>query len=322
MAANRSSPVSPSSRGETAPSTPSSSATAAQETLRGCVEPLAAHPDVRVTVVDNASPGRPARDDRRPPGRRRSARARNGGFSYGCNLGAAARHRAVPAVPQPGRADRRRRARRAGRRRCAPTPAPALVGPRILDDDGALAYSLRRFPRLRSTYAQALFLHRLWPHAAWTRRADPRPAAYERPGTPEWVSGACMLVRRDAYEAARRLRRGLLPLLRGHRPLPARVGCRPRGALRAGRGVRHVGGGSSGAGETQAIAPRAACATRASTWAEAGPRADRRRRARRAVRVAATLLEAGAATRPPRRAPGRARPSAPPEAAAAVRPRG
>src|SRR5262249_21352000 len=57
-------------------------------TLRGCVEPLAAMPGVHVTVVDNASPddslatiaGLDVSVVRSP---------RNGGFSYGCNLGAA-----------------------------------------------------------------------------------------------------------------------------------------------------------------------------------------------------------------------------------------
>ena len=59
------------------------------DTLRGCVEPLAALPWTRVTVVDNASPDDAlatiadlrAIDVVRAP--------RNGGFSYGCNLGAA-----------------------------------------------------------------------------------------------------------------------------------------------------------------------------------------------------------------------------------------
>src|SRR5689334_8384306 len=56
-------------------------------TLRACVQPLCAHPDVAVTVVDNASTdgsldavaGLPVRA--LPSGR-------NGGFGFGCNLGA------------------------------------------------------------------------------------------------------------------------------------------------------------------------------------------------------------------------------------------
>ena len=34
------------------------------------------------------------------------------------------------------------------------------VAPRILGEDGSLDYSLRRFPRIRSRFAQAFFLHR------------------------------------------------------------------------------------------------------------------------------------------------------------------
>jgi GT2 family glycosyltransferase len=78
--------------------------------------------------------------------------------------------------------------------------AVGLVAPRILESDGSLAFSQRRFPRLRSTYARALFLHRLLPRAAWADELVRDPAAYEAPASPEWVSGACMLVRRSVLE--------------------------------------------------------------------------------------------------------------------------
>ena len=83
-------------------------------------------------------------------------------------------------------------------------PAVGLAGPRILEEDGALAFSQRRFPRLRSTFAQALFLHRIWPRARWTDELIRDPGAYERPGSPDWVSGACMLsgARRSRRSAA------------------------------------------------------------------------------------------------------------------------
>jgi GT2 family glycosyltransferase len=74
----------------------------------------------------------------------------------------------------------------------------AVVAPRIEHPDGSLAQSLRRFPRLRSTYARALFLHRLFPRAAWSDETVWDPEEYQRRHCPEWVSGACMLVRRRA----------------------------------------------------------------------------------------------------------------------------
>src|SRR6266511_3110398 len=74
------------------------------------------------------------------------------------------------------------------------------VAPRIVHTDGTLDYSQRRFPRLRSTYAQALFLHRLFPRATWTDEVIREDEAYARRGSPDWVSGACMLMRRSVLE--------------------------------------------------------------------------------------------------------------------------
>jgi hypothetical protein len=74
------------------------------------------------------------------------------------------------------------------------------VAPRIVEADGSLDFSMRRFPRLRTTYAQALFLHRLFPQAEWSDELVRDPAAYANTSSPEWVSGACMLLRRDLLE--------------------------------------------------------------------------------------------------------------------------
>jgi N-acetylglucosaminyl-diphospho-decaprenol L-rhamnosyltransferase len=224
-------------------------------TLRGCVEPLAAMPGVRVTVVDNASPDDSVATIADLAGVELVRAPRNGGFAYGCNLGVArgsapyvlflnpdARidHASLAALAAVLRGDER----------------AALVAPRILDDDGSLAFSLRRFPRLRSTFAKALFLHRVLPLAAWTDELIRDPAAYERAATAEWVSGACMLVRRHAYEAIGGFDEGMF-LYCEDTDLCLRL-------WQAGHSVRfepaalvrHVGGASSGAGETQPIAAR------------------------------------------------------------------
>jgi hypothetical protein len=79
-------------------------------------------------------------------------------------------------------------------------PRAGAVAPRIVDEDGELHRSLRRFPRLRSTYAQALFVHRIFPDAVWVDELVREDEAYRRPGTAEWVSGACVLLRRAALD--------------------------------------------------------------------------------------------------------------------------
>jgi N-acetylglucosaminyl-diphospho-decaprenol L-rhamnosyltransferase len=168
-------------------------------TLRACVEPLAEMPEVAATVVDNRSP-----DDTAAAVAGLDVRliraGRNGGFAAGCNLGAAAGSSEYVLLLNPDA-----RVRRDDLRRLIAVleerPEAGLAAPRILEEDGSVALSLRRFPRRRSTFAQAFFLHRVWPHAAWTDECVRDPEAYTRPGSPQWVSGACMLVRRQALQA-------------------------------------------------------------------------------------------------------------------------
>jgi N-acetylglucosaminyl-diphospho-decaprenol L-rhamnosyltransferase len=167
-------------------------------TLRGGVEPLAEMPDVSVVVVDNASPEDPLPAVAELPVTMVRA-PRNGGFSYGCNLGALEGDAPYILLLNP---DARIDAGSLGAMRAVleRDPAVGVVGPRILDDDGALLYSRRRYPRLRSTLAQALFLHRIFRTAAWSDEVVRDRGAYEQPGDVEWLSGACLLVRRSAFD--------------------------------------------------------------------------------------------------------------------------
>jgi N-acetylglucosaminyl-diphospho-decaprenol L-rhamnosyltransferase len=166
--------------------------------LRGCVEPLAGSPGVRVTVVDSASSDGSLATVAALPVETVQL-AHNRGFGHACNVGWRAGAAAYvlflnpDATLDPGSlqtlvavADR--------------SPAVGAVAPRIVEPDGTLDYSLRRFPRLRSTYAQAFFLHRLFPLAPWSDELVRDARAYDRPGLPEWASGACLLVRRTALE--------------------------------------------------------------------------------------------------------------------------
>jgi GT2 family glycosyltransferase len=168
------------------------------DTIVGAVQPLTGLDTVRVIVVDNAS------DDGTVDalaGLRVEvlAQADNRGFAHGCNVGIAAGDAPYVLLLNPdarldGAAlrtlvDELERDADAG-----------IVAPRILEPDGSLDFSLRRFPRLRSSLAQAFFLHRVFPAAKWTDEVIRDPSAYDAAHGVEWASGACLLVRRPLLE--------------------------------------------------------------------------------------------------------------------------
>jgi GT2 family glycosyltransferase len=171
-----------------------------RDTLRDCVEPLIALPGVAVTVVDNASP-----DDSLAVVADLPVRAiqsgRNAGFGAGCNLGMAAGSAPLVLFINP---DARIEAADLERLVAVLDAEPdvCLVGPRLLDGDGQIIPSVRRYQRTASAWAQALFLHRLLPRAEWANEIDGAPEVYDRVVYPEWISGAAMLGRRPALEAA------------------------------------------------------------------------------------------------------------------------
>lgn len=169
-----------------------------REVLRNCVGPLLRLPWVSITVVDNASPDDSAAVVADLPVRVIKA-PRNGGFAYGCNLGAAAGDADFVMFLNPDA-----RIEPASLHTLVDVlrahPALGGVGPRTLGDGGQLHRTQRRFPRLRSTYAQALGLHRIAAFSSWAGEVIQDPAAYTRPGTPDWLSGSCVLMRRTALD--------------------------------------------------------------------------------------------------------------------------
>jgi GT2 family glycosyltransferase len=168
-------------------------------TLRSCVEPLTRLPWVRVTVVDNACPQDSAQVVEDLPIRIIYSSS-NGGFAYGCNLGIANGEADCVLLLNPD-AEIDGRSLEALADALRADPSLGGVGPRVVDTSGSVLFTQRRFPRLRSTYAQGLFIHRVAPQAAWSDDAVRDVAAYERRATPEWVSGCCVLLRREAITA-------------------------------------------------------------------------------------------------------------------------
>jgi GT2 family glycosyltransferase len=166
--------------------------------LRGCVEPLARVEGVHVIVVDNAS----LEDSLHTVADlsiETIALAHNGGFAHGCNVGWRAGSRDYVLFLNPdARIDERSLeilSRELDRR-----PALGAVAPLVRRDDGSIDFSQRRYPRLRSTYAQALFLQRVFPRAGWTDELVRDAEAYREPGSPDWVSGAAVMVKRSVLE--------------------------------------------------------------------------------------------------------------------------
>jgi GT2 family glycosyltransferase len=166
--------------------------------LRPCVEELSLEDAVTVTVVDNASTDG-SLETIADLDVKRIQNGANLGFARGCNIGWAGGSSPYVLFLNPdaqiSRGDLDRLVDVLDS-----TPRAGVAAPRIVSDTGELQWSLRRFPKLRSTYAQALFLHRLAPQAAWADEVIRRPEWYARPGVQEWVSGACLLVRRTLLE--------------------------------------------------------------------------------------------------------------------------
>jgi len=165
--------------------------------LRACVEPLAEASDLRVVVVDNCSTDGSAASIADLPVEVVEAE-RNEGFARGCNLGWSVGEASFVLFLNPDAAIDAESVR--GLARVLESPSVGAVAPKIVHPDGALHFSQRRFPHLRSLYAQALFLHRLFPRAGWSDEVIRTTEAYAAPGSPDWVSGACFMVRRSTLE--------------------------------------------------------------------------------------------------------------------------
>lgn len=166
--------------------------------LRGCVEQLSRSPGVAVHVVDNASADGSVDVVRDLP-LRIVPLDRNGGFGYGCNIGWRGGTAPYVLFLNPDA----RIAPQALDTLAAVLDADRSIGacaPRTLEPDGSLQHCQRRFPRARSTFARALFLHRLAPGAAWADEIVRAERDYAGRAYPDWISGACMLVRRDLLE--------------------------------------------------------------------------------------------------------------------------
>lgn len=78
----------------------------------------------------------------------------------------------------------------------------AVIGPQVLDNDGAIQGSARRFPNVfTSIFGRRSPLTRIFPNNPITKREFVCFNGCDKPMDVDWVSGACMVVRKKAFEA-------------------------------------------------------------------------------------------------------------------------
>lgn len=173
------------------------------EDLGRCLESIAAYPPAvrhQVVIVDNAS-----RDEglaavhQRHPGCQWLFNTENTGYARGCNKGMAA----VVAdyylilnpdiVVQPGALDKLLEFADAH-------PRAGLVGPQLLNEDGSLQESCRRFYTLRTLLLRRTVLGRIFPDSRTVQRHLMRDFDHRSARPVDWVLGGCVLARRSALD--------------------------------------------------------------------------------------------------------------------------
>jgi N-acetylglucosaminyl-diphospho-decaprenol L-rhamnosyltransferase len=166
--------------------------------LRACVEPLCRDSAIEVIVVDNNSQDGTLATVADLP-LKAIVREDNRGFGFACNMGwRAGNGRNVVFLNPDSQTDARSILSLANV--LENDSRIGIVGPQIVDEQGRLQFSQRRFPSLMTSLAAAFFVPRVLPRTRWSLDlAD--GGSYAAPGSPDWVSGACLATRRDALGA-------------------------------------------------------------------------------------------------------------------------
>ncbi len=169
--------------------------------LRTCLESIFANPprqSFRVTVVDNAStdPGLVA-VRAQFTGVNWLLNSQNSGYAKGCNQGMAAHqaHHYLVLNPDivvlPGALDSLLNFASAH-------PRAGIIGPQLLNDDGTIQDSCRRFYTLMTLLLRRTFLGKLFPHSGTVRAHLMGDFDHLTSRPVDWVLGGCLLVSQDA----------------------------------------------------------------------------------------------------------------------------
>ncbi len=166
-------------------------------TLR-CVESLheTAYEDLEVVIVDN--------DGTEPPEFPFPARLicnpKNAGFAKACNQGIAASAGDFVVLINPDTVANANFFERL-ERFFEENPSVGITGPRILDAGGTLQLSARKELSLASgLLGRTSLLTRLFPKSSLVKSQFPAVTELIRPTAVDWVSGACMVARRETLD--------------------------------------------------------------------------------------------------------------------------
>ena len=172
------------------------------EHLRRCLEVLAGDPVRRsreVLVVDNDSGDESVEVARSFEGVRVIETGENLGFAGGVNRGLAESAGRFITVMNPD-VEVRPGALDALADFLETHPEAGLAAPKLLNPDGTLQHSCRRFYTLTTLLLRRTFLGRLFPGAAPLRRHLMLDYDHDTPRAVDWVAGAMMTVRREALD--------------------------------------------------------------------------------------------------------------------------
>ncbi len=80
------------------------------------------------------------------------------------------------------------------------SPDIGMVGPRIVNPDGSLQYSARRFPTMLAAGFRHTLLGKLFPNNRFVRRYMMTDWAHDRVADVDWLSGSALMVRRATID--------------------------------------------------------------------------------------------------------------------------
>ncbi|MEA3403316.1 MAG: glycosyltransferase family 2 protein [Armatimonadota bacterium] len=89
-------------------------------------------------------------------------------------------------------------------------PQAGIVAPKLVYPDGSLQHSCRRFPTITAAVFRNTLLGRVFPNATAASRYIMADRDHDTEQEVDWASGACLLIRREAYEEVGELDEGFV----------------------------------------------------------------------------------------------------------------